>query len=115
SVVFASNGGTLTNALTGSAAVAPIAGFTGAPTNGAATLLVNFIDASSGTVTGRVWAFGDGSTSALTAPSHSYTSAGSFSVSLTVSGPLGSNTLLLANYITVTNVTSVVPVAAFTA
>jgi PKD repeat protein len=115
SVAFASNGGVSTNALTGSAAVAPIAGFSGAPTNGAATLLVNFTDASSGTITGRVWAFGDASTSGLTSPSHSYTSAGSFLVSLTVSGPLGSNTLLLANYITVTNVTSVVPVAAFTA
>jgi PKD repeat protein len=114
SVVFASNGGTLTNAVTGSAAIAPIAGFTGSPTNGAATLLVNFTDASSGTVTGRVWAFGDGSTSALASPSHPYTNKGNFSVSLTVSGPLGSNTLLLANYITVTNRMGA-PIASFAA
>jgi PKD repeat protein len=103
SVVFASNGGVSTNAVTGSAAVAPTADFTATPTNGAAKLLVNFTDASSGTVTGQVWAFGDGGTSTLTGPSHSYTNAGSFSVSLTVSGPLGSNTLTLSNYITVTN------------
>ena len=114
SVAFASNGGVSTNVLTGSAAIAPIAGFTGAPTNGAATLLVNFTDASSGTVTGRVWAFGDGSTSALTSPSHTYTNAGTFPVRLTVLGPLGSNTLLRANYITVTNVAPVAPMAAFT-
>jgi PKD repeat protein len=114
SVVFASDGGTSTNLVTGSGAVAPTAGFTGTPTNGAAPLLVNFTDASSGTVTGRVWDFGDGNTSALANPSHSYAIAGSFSVSLTVLGPLGSNTLVLANFITVTNVVGV-PVAAFTA
>ncbi len=114
SIVFASNGGVSTNAVTGSAAVAPTAGFTAIPTNGAATLLVNFTDASSGTVTGRVWTFGDGATSTLTGPSHSYTTAGTFSVSLTVFGPIGSNMLLQVNYITVTNVLSA-PVAGFTA
>jgi PKD repeat protein len=113
-VVFASNGGVSTNPVTGSAAVAPTAGFTGSPTDGAATLLVNFADASSGTVTGWAWAFGDGSTSSLTNPSHAYTNAGTFSVNLTVFGPLGSNTLLLANYITVTNAIGV-PVADFIA
>jgi PKD repeat protein len=114
SVVFASNGGVSTNALTGTAAVAPIAGFTGTPTNGAATLLVNFTDASSGTVTSRVWAFGDGSTSALASPSHPYTNAGTFSVSLTAFGPLGSNTLTQSNYITVTNLIGA-PIASFVA
>ncbi len=103
SVMFASNGGVSTNAVTGSAAVAPIAGFTGNPTIGAATLLVNFADASSGTVISRLWNFGDGGASTLASPSYSYTTAGTFSVSLTVFGPLGSNTLLLANFITVTN------------
>jgi PKD repeat protein len=114
SVVFASNGGISSNALTGSAAVAPTAGFTGNPTNGAATLLVNFTDASSGTVTGWAWVFGDGGASALTNPSHAYTNAGIFSVTLTVFGPLGTNTLSLANYITVTNAVGV-PIADFIA
>ena len=114
SVVFASNGGVSTNIVTGSAAIVPIAGFTANPTNGAATLHVNFTDASSGTVTGRVWTFGDGGTSTLASPSYSYIGAGTFSVSLTVFGPLGSNTALIPNYITVTN-TFVPPVAAFTA
>lgn len=112
SVVFASNGGVSTNVVTGSADVAPTAGFTASPINGAAPLLVNFTDASSGTMTSRVWAFGDGGTSPLANPSHSYTNAGTFSVSLTVLGPLGSNTLPRANYITVTNVA---PVASFIA
>jgi PKD repeat protein len=114
SVEFASNGGASTNTVTGSTAVVPIANFTATPTNGAATLLVNFTDASTGTVTGWAWVFGDGGTSILASPSYSYVNTGTFSVSLTVFGPLGSNTLSLANYITVTNLLGA-PVAAFTA
>ena len=114
SVVFASNDGASTNSVTGSAAVALSAGFTGSPTVGAATLLVGFTDASSGPVTGRVWDFGDGGTSAQTNPSHPYTNAGVFPVSLTVFGPLGSNTLTRASYITVTNEAGP-PTAAFVA
>jgi uncharacterized repeat protein (TIGR01451 family) len=114
SVVFASNGGNSTNVVTGSAAVAPTAGFSGSPVSGAVPLLVNFTDASSGAVTGRVWTFGDGGTSTVTSPSHSYTNAGSFSVSLVVSGPVGSNTLLRSSYVTATNVVGA-PVAAFNA
>jgi PKD repeat protein len=96
------------------APVAPVASFTAGPTNGAAPLLVNFTDASSGTVTGWAWVFGDGGTSTLASPSYSYANAGTFSVSLTVFGPLGSNTLSLANYITVTNLLGA-PVTAFNA
>jgi len=59
------------------------------PTNGAAALLVNFTDASTGTVTGWAWVFGDGGTSILASPGYSYATAGTFSVSLTVFGPLG--------------------------
>jgi uncharacterized repeat protein (TIGR01451 family) len=114
SVFFTSNGGASTNALTGTGAVAPGAGFTGTPTNGAAALLVSFTNTSTGTVTSTAWTFGDGGTSALASPSHSYTNAGTFSVSLTVLGPLGSNTLLRSGYITVTNA-FVTPVAAFNA
>lgn len=114
SVAFASNGGVSTNVVTGSSAIVPIADFTVTTTNGATPLLVNFTDASSGTVTGRLWDFGDGSTSTLTSPNYTYTNAGTFSVSLTVFGPLGSNTLSMANLITVTNVFAPA-VAAFTA
>jgi T5SS/PEP-CTERM-associated repeat protein len=105
-----SNYVTVTNVFT-----APVAALTASPTNGAASLLVNFTDASTGTITDHSWNFGDGNTSTLTSPSHTYSTAGVYSVALTVSGPGGSNTLLLANYIAVTNVTSATPVAAFTA
>ncbi len=114
SVAFASNGGVSTNAVTGSAAIPATAGFNVTSSNGAAPLLVNFTDASSGTVTSRLWTFGDGSTSTLTSPNYTYTNAGTFSVGLTVFGPLGTDTLLLPDLITVTNVFAPA-VAAFTA
>ena len=112
SVVFASNGGASTNAVTGSADVAPTAGFTASPTNGAVSLTVTFTDASTGIVTNHSWTFGDGDTSGAVSPSHSYTNAGTFSVSLTVFGPLGSSTTNRINLITATNAP---PVASFTA
>jgi PKD repeat protein len=104
-VVFASSGGGSTNALMGTGAVVPVAGFVGNPTNGAWPLLVSFTDNSTGTITNRFWNFGDGATSntTLTNLAHSYGAAGSNTVSLTVSGPLGTDTLGQPNYIIVTN------------
>ena len=48
-----------------SAAVVPVAQFTGSPTNGAAPLVVTFTDTSTGTITNRYWTFGDGATTRL--------------------------------------------------
>jgi PKD repeat protein len=112
SVVFTSNGGVSTNAVTGAGAVAPVANFTASPTNGAASLIVAFTDTSTGTITNHSWTFGDGGTSTSNSPSHTYTNAGTFSVSLTVLGPLGSSTTNRVNLITATNAP---PLANFTA
>jgi len=103
SVVFASNGGNSTNAVTGSGAIVPVAQFTGSPTNGMAPLVVTFSNLSTGTITHVAWNFGDGGTSIATNPTHTYTNAATFSVSLTVIGPAGSNTLNRSGYITVGN------------
>jgi PKD repeat protein len=81
---------------------APVAAFNSAPNSGNAPLLVSFTDASTGTITSRSWSFGDGATSTATNPTHSY-AAGTFSVSLTVTGPGGSNTLTKPNLIVVGN------------
>ncbi|MFN7972181.1 MAG: FG-GAP-like repeat-containing protein [Acidobacteriota bacterium] len=53
---------------------------------GSSPLLVRFTDTSIGTVTSRVWDFGDGGTSTSLNPSHTYTASGyrSFDVTLTV-------------------------------
>jgi autotransporter-associated beta strand protein len=92
----------------------PVAVFSGSPTIGVAPLMVNFMDASTGTITNWFWNFGDGNTtnfSASTNPSHTYNLAGSYTVALTVSGPGGNNTSTLANYIVATNPPA--PVAGF--
>ncbi len=80
---------------------APVAAFNSAPNSGTAPLLVSFTDTSTGTITARSWDFGDGATSTLQNPTHSY-AAGTYTVSLTVSGPDGSNTITKPNLIAVT-------------
>lgn len=81
--------------------VGPVASFTSAPNSGTAPLLTSFTDTSTGTITSRAWAFGDGATSTLQNPTHSY-AAGTFSVSLTVNGPDGTSTITKPNLVVVT-------------
>jgi len=76
--------------------------FTGSPTNGTSPLSVKFTDASTGSITTWSWSFGDGGTSTVRNPSHTYNNLGTYNVSLTVTGPGGTNTLTKAGYITVT-------------
>lgn len=52
---------------------------------------MQFVDRSLGTVTSWQWNFGDGSSSNLQNPSHVYTTGGVFTVTMTASGPGGSN------------------------
>jgi len=80
--------------------------FSATPTSGAAPLSVNFTDQSTGTVTGWSWTFGDGGTSTSENPGHNYTAAGVYDVSLTATGPLGSDSLTRASYITVSPCTA---------
>lgn len=72
-------------------AAAPAADFTAAPASGTAPLPVQFTDASTGTVAARSWSFGDGGSSSETSPAHTYATAGTYSVSLTVTGPGGTD------------------------
>jgi PKD repeat protein len=48
-----------------------------------------FTDQSTGSITSRSWNFGDGGTSSLSNPTHSYSNAGTYTVVLTVSGSGG--------------------------
>ncbi|HEX6882777.1 MAG TPA: PKD domain-containing protein [Planctomycetota bacterium] len=89
----------------------PLAGFSGSPTSGTAPLAVQFTDASSGTITSRTWDFGDGTGSSEPSPAHTYTAAGTYAVTLTVSGPNGSDGETKVGYVTVTQAA---PVAGFT-
>ncbi|MFZ1685229.1 MAG: S8 family serine peptidase [Candidatus Zixiibacteriota bacterium] len=80
------------------------AGFTGTPTTGCAPLTTTFTDQSTGPVTGWLWTFGDGGTSTLQSPSHQYTVAGTYTVSLKVTSAscTAGNTFTRTNYVTVT-------------
>ena len=85
--------------------VPAIASFTAAPTNGVSPLVVIFTDSSTGTITNRFWSFGDGATTntTLTSLQHIYNAAGTNTVTLIVTGPLGVSTNRQSNYITVTS------------
>lgn len=92
----------------------PIAGFTAVPISGTAPLTITFTDHSSGTIFTYLWSYGDGLGDLLFTPgaTHTYQSPGVYTVTLTVNGTGGSNTLTRTNYITVTEPP---PVAGFTA
>jgi PKD repeat protein len=81
---------------------APTANFTANATSGVAPLAVTFTSTSTGAISGYSWNFGDGTSSTAQNPAHSYSAAGTYTVSLTVTGSAGSNTATKAGYITVT-------------
>src|SRR5437867_1781108 len=80
----------------------PVASFSGSPTSGTAPLAVAFTDTSTGQPTSWAWTFGDGGTSTAQSPTQIYTAAGNYSVTLTATNTMGSNSLTKTNYITVT-------------
>lgn len=83
----------------------PVADFSGSPVSGTAPLAVTFTDLSSGGPSSWSWNFGDGGSSAAQNPSHNYTSAGTYTVTLTASNGCGSDIATKTNYITVTQPT----------
>ena len=89
----------------------PVADFSGNPLSGNAPLTVYFTDLSTGSPTSWDWTFGDGVTSHLKNPSHEYTTADTYTVSLTAYNAQGQDTQTKPNYITVT--TGQAPVADF--
>ena len=81
----------------------PNHGFSGTPVSGPAPLTVKFTDTSAGEWTVWSWDFGDGGTSTLQNPSHTYLRAGTYNVSLFLLIPQNKSTSYRQdNYITVT-------------
>jgi PKD repeat protein len=74
--------------------------FSATPTVGEAPLTVTFTNASVN-YTASLWSFGDGTTSTLPNPTHVYTLPGVYTVTLTITGPGGTDTFSRANYVTV--------------
>jgi len=98
----------VTNAIPGGSA--PVAAFSGAPRIGTAPLSVTFTDSSSNAPTSWNWSFGDGTYSTTQNPSHTYSSAGTYTVALNATNAVGSNTSTSAWYIRVSPPS---PLAAF--
>jgi PKD repeat protein len=85
-----------------SAPVAPTSNFGASVTTGPAPLTVNFTDTSAGSVTSWAWDFGDGATSTAQNPSHTYAAVGTYTVTLNVAGPAGSDGEVKTGFISVT-------------
>jgi len=79
----------------------PLADFMATPTAGAAPLTVTFSDQSTGDITTYLWDFGDQSSSTDPNPIHTYTTKGVYSVTLTISGPEGSDSKTVFDYVLV--------------
>lgn len=89
----------------GATTISPIASFSGAPTSVFTGQSVLFTDSSSGNITNWVWNFGDGQSvtnSSNASVSHPYSTPGTYTVSLTVTGQSGANTSTRTGYIIVT-------------
>jgi len=91
--------------------LAPEADFVADVTDGCIPLTVEFTDLSFGDVTSWYWEFGDGETSTDQHPTHVYMDAGLYSVTLTATGPAGSDDYTRVDYIDVLQV----PIPDFTA
>lgn len=99
--------GTNSKTVAGAVTVAPnspllAARFTASVTAGPAPLAVQFTDDSTGPVTGRVWDFGDGSSSTAANPLKTYPVTGTYTVRLTVTTADGrTNTRVRTDYVRV--------------
>jgi len=89
----------------------PRADFAADKTRGGTPMTVKFSDASMGSPTAWKWDFGDGVTSVDQNPTHTYTTLGIYTVTLTASNTNGQDTTSKTGYI----VTTLAPVADFTA
>lgn len=78
-----------------------VADYYAAPLAGPAPWYVQFYNESIGDWDTLFWDFGDGVTSNSKYPSHTYTTPGVYTTSLTASGPGGLNTRVRENYITI--------------
>ena len=71
---------------------APVTDFTATPSTGSMPLTVQFADKSLNAPTAWAWVFGDGATSVSQNPTHTYTEAGEYTVTLTTWNAVGQGT-----------------------
>lgn len=80
----------------------PKAGFTYSPITGTAPLTVTFVDTSTSLIDTWLWSFGDGGSSTLQHPMHTYLATGVYTVALAVNGPTGSSVVTRTRAVTMT-------------
>ena len=83
----------------------PTADFIVSDSIGTAPLTVQFSDLSTNNPTGWLWNFGDGDSSIVQNPTHTYYSAGTYTVRLTATNSAGTHTITKTNYIIIINQT----------
>lgn len=83
------------------AAQAPVANFAANNTSGCSPLIVQFSDQSTGSPTSWHWDLGNGSTSTVQNPTTTYTTPGTYTVTLTATNSSGSNAITKTAFITV--------------
>lgn len=79
----------------------PVVEFAADVVSGEQVLDVSFTSLTSGVVDTYLWEFGDGETSTMENPTHSYALPGTYTVTLSCSGPGGEDTLTKTDYIDV--------------
>ena len=80
---------------------APIANFATGSTNSGINCPIQFENTSTGYGASFSWNFGDGNSSTMENPSHSYSSQGNYTVSLTVTNSIGSDSETKTNYMSI--------------
>lgn len=86
------------------AGMLPSAQFAGVPIEGFVPLSVQFNDLSTGSPDIWAWNFGDETGSSIKNPTHLYTEAGEYTVTLTVTNSFGSNTRIQTAYVKVKDI-----------
>ena len=81
----------------------PNANFSASEARASVNSNIQFTDESTGDIDSWSWDFGDGSTSTEQNPTHVYKDAGTYTVSLTVSNAISSDTREKKDYITITS------------
>lgn len=89
----------------------PVANFIANPSSGNVPLSVSFVFTGSGAIDSYEWDFGDGSSSIQQSPNHTYSSPGTYSPTLVVTGPGGSS--VITKIVVATEVQIPAPVANF--
>ncbi len=106
-----SNEVSTTIGVTSTPIAAPTASFSASPTSGTAPLMVTLIDTSTGSISSRAWTFSDGTTDTAKTVIKTFNTPGSYTATLKVTGPGGSDTTTRSISVT----TSPLPVANFSA